>query len=323
MDYIKVFVETSEIGIEMVSGLLLSNGITGLMVEDKRDFDEFLENPNREWDYVADELVNEKKNKNGVTFYVSDNASGIESLRGIKAGLERLKKTETEFELGSLKLETENVKAEDWENNWRKYFKPFAVGEKIMIKPSWETIDGPTNRIILNIDPGHVFGTGSHETTQCCIELIEKYINKDDKIADIGCGSGILSIASLLLGAKKADAVDIDPNAAEIVAENCKINGIEKEKFNVYSGDILENETLQDKFRGQSYDIVEANIVADVIIALSDFVPYVIKEKGIFICSGIISERVEDVYDALFKNGFDVLETKRKKDWCAIASQKR
>jgi ribosomal protein L11 methyltransferase len=293
------------------------------MIEDKKDFDEFLQNPNREWDYVADELVSEKKNKNGVTFFVSDNASGMETFKAIKSGLKRLKETEKEFDLGTLKLEIKNVKAEDWENNWRKYFKPFAVGEKIIIKPSWEEFTEKTDRKILNIDPGHIFGTGSHETTQCCIELIEKYIKDGDVIADIGCGSGILSIASILLGAKKADAVDIDKNAVEIVTENCRMNNIDSEKYNVYAGDILSDDKFLKVFGGHKYDIIESNIVADVIIELSKMAPDFIKKTGIFICSGIISERLQDVYDALNKNGFEVLETKRRKDWCAIASKRK
>jgi ribosomal protein L11 methyltransferase len=192
-----------------------------------------------------------------------------------------------------------------------------------MIKPSWEELTEKTDRKVLNIDPGHIFGTGSHETTQCCIELIEKYIKDSDVIADIGCGSGILSIASILLGAKKADAVDIDPNAVEIVTENCKMNDISSEKFDVYAGDILSDERFSEIFGGHKYDIVESNIVADVIIALSKMVPDFMKETGIFICSGIISERLNDVYDALDKNGFEVLETKQRKDWCAIASKRK
>ena len=322
MDWIEVFVETSIEGLEIVSGLIYSCGITGLMIEDERDFKEFLENPDRDWDYVADELVEEKNNlKTGITFFVTDNMNGLEILSAVKSGLIHLKETEKDFDLGSLTLEMKNVKEEDWANNWKKYFKPMPVGEKIMIKPSWEELTEETDKVVLKIDPGHIFGTGTHETTQCCIEHIENYVKEGDKVLDIGCGSGILGIASILLGAGYADMVDIDPNAVEIVTENANMNDIPKEKYEVVAGNILDDENLFEKYSGKKYDVVEANIVADVICALSPMVPDFIKDKGYFICSGIIDERLDDVLNALKENNFEVLETKERKGWCAVASR--
>ncbi len=322
MDWIEVFVETSIEGLEIVSGLIYSCGITGLMIEDERDFKEFLENPDRDWDYVADELVEEKNNlKTGITFFVTDNMNGLEILSAVKSGLIHLKETEKDFDLGSLTLEMKNVKEEDWANNWKKYFKPMPVGEKIMIKPSWEELTEETDKVILKIDPGHIFGTGTHETTQCCIEHIENYVKEGDKVLDIGCGSGILGIASILLGAGYADMVDIDPNAVEIVTENATMNDIPKEKYEVVAGNILDDENLFEKYSGKKYDVVEANIVADVICALSPMVPNFVKDKGYFICSGIIDERLDDVLNALKENNFEVLETKERKGWCAVASR--
>lgn len=322
MDWIEIFVETSEDGIEIVCGLLYSCGLTGLMIEDGREFLEFLENPNRDWDYIEDDLVKEKTtHPTGITFFVTDNLNGMETLKAVKSGLISLKETEKEFELGSLDVTMKNIKEEDWANNWKKYFKPFPIGNKIMIKPSWEELKEDTDKAILKIDPGHIFGTGTHETTQCCIEHIENYVKEGDKVLDVGCGSGILSIASLLLGARYAAAVDIDPNAIEIVTENAKMNDMADDRYDVYAGNILEDEKFISTFGGKTYDVVEANIVADIIIALSPMVPNFIKDNGIFICSGIISERYDDVVEALTANGFKVLETKRKKDWVAIASQ--
>ncbi len=322
MDFLEAFVETSEIGIEMASGVVYANGVTGIMVEDQRDFSEFMKDPNRQWDYIDDELMKQKlTQKNGITFFVTDNASGIETLNAIKADLKRVKDEEKIFDVGSFNLTVKNVKEEDWANNWKKYFKPFPVGDKVVIKPSWEEYEEKEGRVVLNIDPGHIFGTGSHETTKGCIEFIEKFVSGGERVADIGCGSGILAIAALLLGADFASAVDIDPNAVEIVRQNAELNCIKPEKYEVFAGDILNDGDIQEKFNGKKYDMAFANIVADIVIPLSAMVPDFIRDKGIFICSGIISERLNDVTEALNKNGFEILEITRKKDWCAIASR--
>ena len=322
MEWIEVFVATSQMGLEPVEGVLYQCGLNGLMIHDEADFAEFLENPNREWDYVADELVEEKQEQTtGITFFLRDNLYGREQLSQIKSALQSVKETEKELDLGSLEVTTKNVAEEDWANNWKKYFKPFPVGDKIMIKPSWEELPAQTDKIILKIDPGHIFGTGTHETTQLCMELIEKYVKKDDMVLDIGCGSGILSIASLLLDAKEADAVDIDPNAIQIAYENSDRNDIDRNRYHVKAGNILEDKELQASYSGKKYDLVAANIVADVIIALTKQVPDYIKDGGIFLCSGIITERKEDVLEALKAANFAVLDIKEKTSWVAIATR--
>lgn len=322
MEWIEVFVATSQMGLEPVEGVLYQCGLNGLMIHDEADFAEFLENPNREWDYVADELVEEKQEQTtGITFFLRDNLYGREQLSQIKSALQSVKETEKELDLGSLEVTMKNVAEEDWANNWKKYFKPFPVGDKIMIKPSWEELPAQTDKIILKIDPGHIFGTGTHETTQLCMELIEKYVKKDDMVLDIGCGSGILSIASLLLDAKEADAVDIDPNAIQIAYENSDRNDIDRKRYHVKAGNILEDKELQASYSGKKYDLVAANIVADVIIALTKQVPDYIKDGGIFLCSGIITERKEDVLEALKAANFAVLDIKEKTSWVAIATR--
>ena len=322
MEWIEVFVSTSQMGLEPVEGVLYECGLTGLMIHDESDFAEFLENPHRDWDYVADELVEEKEQLvTGITFFVRDNLYGREQLAQIKSALAAVKESEKELELGSLELTMKNVQEEDWANNWKKYFKPFPVGEKIMIKPSWEELTEPTDKTVLKIDPGHIFGTGTHETTQLCMELIETYVKKDDMVLDIGCGSGILSIASLLLEAKEADAVDIDPNAINIAYENSDMNDIPREKYHVCAGNILEDAELHQKYSGKRYDMVEANIVADIIIALTKQVPDYIKDGGIFLSSGIITERKEDVLAALEAVNFQVDAIREKNGWVAIASR--
>ena len=324
MEWMEVFVATTKAGLEAVAGLLYQCGLTGLMIHDEDDFKEFLTNPNRDWDYVADELVEEKAAiETGITFFLPDNIYGREQFSQIKGGLEGMKQTERELDLGELTLVMKTVAEEDWANNWKKYFKPFPVGNKIMIRPSWEELEEQDGKIILKIDPGHVFGTGTHETTQLCLELIEENVVQDDKVLDIGCGSGILSIAALLLGAREADAVDIDPNAIDVSYENSDRNDIPREIYHVCAGNILADTTLQEKYNGGTYDVVVANIVADVIIALSQAgqVPAYVKKNGMFLCSGIITERKDDVLAALQTAGFAVTAIKEKKGWVAMAAR--
>jgi len=321
-NWIEIFIETTKEGFEPVSGIIYQCGITGVMIEDADDFNDFLENPARDWDYIEDELVNQKKlAKNGITFFVRDNVNGKETFDIVKDMLQNAKQNEKEIDFGSLEITVKNIKEDDWANNWKKYFKPFAVGQKIVICPSWEEYNDDGSKIVLKIDPGHVFGTGTHETTQLCIELIEEYVKSNDMVLDIGCGSGILSIASLLLGAKHANALDIDPNAVDIAYTNAGMNNIGKDIYEVISGNLLEDDELDKKYSGKMYDVVEANIVADVIIALTEKIPNYIKDGGIFISSGIIVERLDDVLDALKSQNFDVLFVKNKKGWAAIASR--
>ncbi len=322
MEWIEVFVSATQVGLEPVAGALYACGLTGLMIHDESDFQEFLENPNRDWDYVADELVEEKSElSTGITFFVRDNVYGKEQLVQVQSALKMMLETETELELGTLETTVKNVAEEDWANNWKKYFKPFPVGEKIMIRPSWEELDAPPDKVVLKIDPGHIFGTGTHETTQLCMELIEEFVQKEDMVLDIGCGSGILSIAALLLEAKEADAVDIDPNAIQIAYENSDMNDIPRETYHVKSGDILEDAELHQSYSGKKYDMVVANIVADIIIALTKQVPDYIKDGGIFLCSGIITERKEDVLAGLAAGGFAVVGIREKGNWVAIATR--
>jgi len=319
MKWMEVFIETTQEGIEIVCGLLYNMKITGLIIEDKEDFRAFLEDPDKKWDYVEADLLEEKEEtKTGITFFVQEDLEGAEILSTVKSNLQALKTAEKEIDLGTLSASVKNIEEKDWANNWKKYFKPFNIGEKITIKPSWEVLEKERDRVVLEIDPGQIFGTGSHETTKGCIEYIEKYVKLGDKILDLGCGSGILSIASILLGANHVDAVDIDIKAQTIVAENMELNKISASNYNVYIGNILENEELVKKFSGKKYDIVEANIIADVIIALCNMVPNFLKKDGVFIASGIIEERLDDVIVAMKNTGFAVLDKKDTNGWVAI-----
>ena len=317
MDWIKVSIYTTSEGIVPVSGRLYQLGITGIEIDDEKDFKDFLENNKQYWDYVDDDLLKEKEGETKVSAYVSDNPAGYEMLTSIKSSMAELKALDEENEFGRLETECSTLNEEDWANNWKKYFHPMEIGEKILIKPEWEELTQDTDRIVFNINPGMTFGTGSHYTTQLCIENLEKYITDGSTMLDLGCGSGILSIISLLLGASCAVAVDIDPNAVDIAYQNAERNNVDKSKYHVYAGNILTDEELQSKISGK-YDVVAANIVADVIIGLTPKAREYMKDGGVFITSGIIEDRVDDVKAALEQNGFTIVDIKQRKDWVSI-----
>ena len=325
MEWTEVKIYTTREGIEPVSAVLLETGINGIQVEDDDELREYLEESSMYWDYVDEELLNKEKEETKIKIYVSSNPYGNEILLNVKENINRLKSMEKEIniDLGRLAIETvENLDDEEWLNKWKEFYKPFKIGGKILVKPVWEEIKETDGRIVFNINPGHVFGTGLHQTTQLCIENIEKYITKESVVLDLGCGSGILSIISLLLGAKSAFAVDIDANAIKVAYENAEINGIGKDKYYVTSGNVVTDEELKKEIGEEKYDIVLANIIADVICLISPVVPSQLKENGVFIASGIIKDRIDDVYNALKENGLEILDTIIKDEWVCIVSKK-
>lgn len=318
MDWIKVTIYTSAEGIEGVTGRLYQLGITGLEIEDEQDFLEFLENNKQYWDYVDEDLVKQKHTETKVSCYVSNDMNGNELLIAIRDSMKEMKDLDDDNSYGRLEVEIENTSTEDWANNWKKYFHPMEVGEKILIKPEWEELTEPTDRLVFNINPGMSFGTGSHYTTQLCIEALEKYIKPGIKMLDLGCGSGILSILSLMLGAKEAVAVDIDPNAVDTAYENAQMNNIGREHYKVLSGNVVTDKEIQDIISQDKYEVVAANIVADVIIGLAPKAREYMKEGGVFITSGIIEGRQDEVKEALEENGFEIVDIRNRKDWYSI-----
>lgn len=325
MEWIEVKIYTTRQGIEPVSAALLETGITGIQIEDYDELVEYLNESSKYWDYFEEDLLNKSKKETSLKVYVSDNPYGQEILLNIKQQMLKLKNLEKEIniDLGTLLIETtDNLNDEAWLNKWKEYYKPFPVGEKVIIKPVWEKdIDNVYNKIVFNINPGHIFGTGLHQTTKLCIEQLEKYVNDETFVLDIGCGTGILSIISLLLGAKKAMAIDIDENAVKVAYENANINKIDKDKYFVTSGNIIDDLNLQNNIENNKYDIVVANIIADVICNITNIVFNKLSKNGVFIASGIIKDRINDVYDALLKSGFDIICTNFKDEWACIVSK--
>ena len=317
MEWTEVNIYTTTEGIELLCSKLGDIGIKGFSIKDAEDFKEFLENKNGQWDYIDDDLMGLSECETCITVYIPTNGQGAEMLIAIKSMLAEMKAADTEGVYGRLEAEMSNIREEDWANNWKQYFKPFKVGEKLVIKPSWEEYDNSDGRIILEIDPASSFGTGKHHTTRLCLEVLEKYLNKGDKLLDMGCGSGILSIGAMLLGADSAVAVDIEENAAATAKENALKNNIPADKYRTYFGNILTDEKLADEI-DDKYDIIAANIVADVLIAMKDSFRRYLRDGGILIVSGIIEERMDEVIDALISAGFKAPEPEVREGWAAV-----
>lgn len=317
MEWTEVNIYTTTEGIELVCSKLTDIGVKGFAIRDAEDFKEFLENKNGQWDYIDKYLLGLTDCETCITVYIPSNDQGAEMLTAIKSMLSEMRANDTEKLYGRLEAELTSIREEDWANNWKQYFKPFKVGEKLVIKPSWEDYDNADNRVILEIDPASSFGTGKHHTTRLCLELLEKNLNKGDNLLDMGCGSGILSIGAMLLGAGSAVGVDIEENAAATALENAEKNHISPDVYKTYYGNILSDEKLASEI-DRKYDIITANIVADVIIEMKDYFVRYLKKGGILIISGIIEERMDEVIAAVESAGFSNPEPYVKEGWAAV-----
>ena len=294
--WLEVAVDTSHDVLDDLTARLTMNGVTGLVIEDETDFQRFLENNRQYWDYVDEEFQQKMKGVCRVKFYVSDDADGKAQLEKWLSGIDA---PYTTAALG------EN----DWAHSWQKYYKPMEVGQRLYVVPEWMREEPvPAGRTALYLNPGLTFGTGSHASTQLCLGGVEQYVAPGDKVLDLGCGSGILSIAALRLGASSAVGVDIDPKAVDVAYENAAMNDIGRDRYRVLAGDVLSDEGLVDELAAQRYEVVLANIVADVIIPLSAKVDRFLVPGGRFLCSGVIDSRADEVAAALEKNGLTITD---------------
>lgn len=274
-------------------------GVSGFVIENEQEFRDFLENNRQYWDYVDEELERQYAGVSRIKCYLPEGEEGEGILRQIRAAYGP--------------VETRVLDDSDWENNWRQYYKPIPVGERLVVVPEWEPIP-EGGRLPLRLDPGLIFGTGSHATTRMCLAELEHYVNPDTRVLDLGCGSGILGIGALVLGAKNCLGCDIDPKAPDVVRANAALNGIGEDRLAVCAGDILADRSLRTRFGG-GYQLVLANIVADVIIPLAGFVRDFMSPDGVFICSGIIDWRKDEVRAALERAGLRIVGHASEEEW--------
>ena len=311
MDWLELKIDTSHAGLDAVTDMLEQQGVTGVMIDDEADFQSFLENNRQYWDYVDDDLLAQKKGVSRVTFYLERNEDAYGTVAAVRMAMSALKKDHPEY--APLLLTMADVADEDWENNWKQFYKPMEIGSRLLVVPEWEEAADPT-RVKLVLNPGLTFGTGSHATTRLCLQALDTHIHGGERVLDLGCGSGILSIAALLLGADRAVACDIDEKCMDVAYENAALNGVGRDRYTVRWGDVVTDRALRRELGGP-YDVVVANIVADVIKALASTVRPLVRKGGIFLCSGIIDDRAEEVAQCLRDNGWTIAETRSSEGW--------
>ena len=313
MQWLELHIDTTHAGLDTVVAMLSALDIDGVIIDDETDFQDFLETNHEYWDYVDEDLEKSMQGKSRITFYLLANDNGYGKLGEVRVALQKLKEERTDC--GTLLMTMENIQDADWENSWKQYYKPMEIGERLLVIPQWETAEAG-ERVPLILDPGLTFGTGSHATTRLCLTALEKVVKEGDRVLDLGCGSGILSIAALCLGAKEATAVDIDDKCLTVAYDNAALNGIGKDTYTVKVGNVITDEAMRSQLGG-GYQIVLANIVADVIIALAPMVRSMMAEGGVFLCSGIIDTRAEEVAEKLREAGLELVESRTSEGWYA------
>ncbi|MBE6030410.1 MAG: 50S ribosomal protein L11 methyltransferase [Clostridiales bacterium] len=294
--------------LEAVETVLIMNDIYDSVVNDPRDVQDLLNKKNEyDWDYVDESVLELENERPSVVLYVYEDSEIKDSIADI---IEEVKNT-----VNGVEVVVNEANDDEWKDKWKEYFKPAKITDKLVVKPTWEEYEAKEGELVIEIDPGMAFGTGTHETTSLCLELIEKYIKEGDTLLDVGCGSGILAIAAGLLGASDVLGIEIDPVAVEIGNENVALNKL-SDKISVIYGDLT---------KGVDYkaDIVAANLMADLVKMLSPSVPAHLKEGGIYISSGILAVLAEEVSAVIEESGFEIVEIMVKGEWCAIAARQK
>ena len=315
MDWVELTIHTTTMGADIVSEALITEGATGTMVEDRADIPD-PDKPNGYWEIIDPNLINTLPEDVVVHAWFEPDEKFADRMGALRTRMAELKAADLGIDLGTLEIGTVNVHDEDWSEVWKKFYKPFRAGKRLVVKPTWELYDAQENDLVMEIDPGMAFGSGTHETTGMCLELLEDVMLRQpvDTVIDVGTGSGILAIGAAMLGAKDVLAIDIDPTAVKVARENVEHNNLQG-VIRAVEGNLLES-------TDGVCQVCVANIIADVICMFSrPLIPHIVP-GGLFICSGIIKEREQDVVNALTEANYTILEIRRKGEWVAMLSRR-
>ena len=301
---------------DIVSSMLADLGIEGVQIEDKIP----LTQSDKEQMFV--DILPDIPEDDGcayLTFYLDEDVDKQEMLLKVRQELEEMR---SYLNVGECTIEESQTEDVDWVNNWKQYFHQFYIDD-ILVIPSWENVEAKdSDKMVIHIDPGTAFGTGMHETTQLCIRQLKKYVTEDTEILDVGCGSGILGMLALKFGAKHSVGTDLDPCAIDATYENMDNNGISRDQYEVMIGNIIDDKAVQDKVGYEKYDIVAANILADVLVPLTPVIIHQMKKGGIYITSGIIEDKEDVVVKAVKEAGLEVLEVNHQGEWVSVTARK-
>ncbi len=311
MKWIEVQIKTTTEAEEIVANIMYDLGVTGLAIEDPKDILAFQQSE-KDWDFIDPSLIKQDYEEVIIKAYFPESEDLIDKIELIRDSIEKNIYDNFDKPLGQVTIS--EVYEKDWAESWKKYYKPTKIGNRIIIKPTWEQYQKEEGELVIELDPGMAFGTGTHETTIMCIEILEKYVKEGHIVYDIGTGSGILSIVAAKLGAKQVIGVDLDELSINVSKENVKLNGVDN-IVDIRIGNLL------DVVEGKA-DIIVSNIIAEVIIELIESLDDYLEESGIFIASGIITEKVDMVTQALERNDYRVIEEKIMGDWVAVVSTK-
>ena len=318
MSYYKVTITTSHEGIELLSAVLLESGFDSIVVDDPADVTDILDKKEEyEWDYIDPSVFENKDKAPTITVYFDDETKDqIPAMKNCAVALKNLADEGAfgDLDLGSLEVEETTIN-DDWKDKWKEFFKPSKITDSLVVKPTWEEYTPAEGEHVIEIDPGMAFGTGTHETTTLCMVLLEKYLKDGDSVMDVGCGSGILAIAAAMLGCKDILGIEIDPDAVRTAIENVELNNVQ-DAVVVKEGDLT-------KGVDKVVDVIVANLMAPLVIELSGAAAEHMVDGGIYISSGILIEKKEQVAEAVVAAGFEIIEILEKGEWCAIAAQKK
>lgn len=320
MQWIELTIRTASQGMELLCAELTEADFDSFVIDDDGEFHDFLESAQDYWDYVDEALTAKMQGLSQVRLYLAEDEAE-QQLPRLRSLLQELPQKYAGCDFGPLTIALENVADEDWENSWKQHYRPLPVGEKFLVVPQWMTVDDTQGRLPVILDLGLTFGTGEHASTQMCMMALETLIKGGERVADLGSGSGILSVCALRLGAGSAVGIDVDPAAEHIARENAQRNGFGPDRFSACTGNVIEDTALMEKLSEGGYEIVCANIVAGVLVRLMPVVPHFLKPGGVFLCSGILAEREAEVRNAIEAAGLQVIHRRQCQQWCCLAAK--